>query len=201
MLKKCLLFIFGLFFVVATAHANTVTIDLVDLYANGVKVAAMQMDFVTDGTHGFPFLYDENDFLKEPEISENSNFGAGSSIVQVSTFKSKWFIEYMEDYNPSTGIANASGLLIYTTGTDQYALRDGRLVQLDSPNIPVAIDPGSVLVFNFLDTANPDPLVRVESFSDGENNRITLSYVPIPSAFLLLGSGLFGLVALRRKRS
>ncbi|MFH1146768.1 MAG: PEP-CTERM sorting domain-containing protein [Pseudomonadota bacterium] len=198
-----------LFCTVGAAQANTVTVKLENLYTSGIKIAAMQIDFLKNDLFGYPFLGDEKNIFELPDIEAKSDFGAGSSIVRHPSFINNWTIDYLDKYDAGTKISLARGCIVYSDSeNEQYALRDGFLLELHSNDTAFAIDPASVEIFDFINTRDPVQGLGIHQTFAGPDQILTISpleeppsTVPMPASVFLLGSGLVGLIGFRRKRS
>lgn len=202
MKKRILFLMLTLFLLAGTSQANTVTIKLENIYSAGIEVSSFQMEFLENGGFGFPFLYNEDDIFLDPDIEWNADFGSDSAILRSPTlFTNNWEdnMDFLEEYNDP--IATASGFLGFSdSDSDQFALRDGFLVEMTSVDTDFAVDITTIELFDFIDTANPiEGLVINESFDSGDQS-IIISQVPIPGAIWLLGSALVGLIGIRGRR-
>jgi len=194
----------GFFLLISTcglAFGNTVEVYLENL--GDLKISAFQIFFVEPHDDiGLPL---ETDWAT---YDMDFNFGWGNQAK-----KSFWSLESLiqtddrgtplddgDDADFAKGIGGVTNFF-----NENLALNEGLLVTMSSDDTKFAVDLNDPKN-GFFDFTPPNgaPIIDQLVFSetwDGDNQILTISAVPIPSTVLLLGSGLFGLVALRRKRS
>jgi hypothetical protein len=191
-----LLFILGLVIASTNVSANTVTVILDKVEAAGIEIGAFQLFFYeSDGTYQYPVGFNNNTFTGDFDITWAPNPqapAAGWDYEDVYPFQSVGDIDFATGY---AAIAKNDTNPVLT-------LKDGLLVTLASTNSFFGIDPNNPgnTFFDFFTSAKLANLQITETWQ-GDNQNITVSQIPIPPAILLLGGGLIGLVAVRRRRS
>lgn len=189
-----LLSILILIFASSNLSANTVTVTLDGVRAAGITIGAFELNFYEpDGTYQYPVDFDFDTFTGDftytwgPGQPPEAGWDLASYPIN-----SVGNIDFARGY-AAIAVNNTNPILI---------LNDGLLVTLESVNSFFGInpvDPGNTF-FDFYTNAKFANLRITEEWI-GSNQAITISQVPIPSAILLLGGGLIGLVGLRRRKS
>ena len=186
------------FIFAGVAASNTVIVKLDNLF-DSVLISSVQMKFTTEPGVDLPFLSDDDDVWAEADFTIETNFGDDSAIFRNPIMYENWDAEALEDYDGR--ISTADGFIAYTIKeSTEFALHNGFLAKLSSEDSIFRVDLETIQLYDFVDTLNPiTGLIITEQF-DGDNQLITISNVPIPTTLFLLGSGLIGLIGLRRKQ-
>jgi len=187
-------------FVLSNAMANTVSVSLENVDSLGIGISGFQLFFQEpDGTYGWPVEYDENQGF--PDFGEDFDYSWGPNAPHEGSY---WGLDTL---------ISTEGDVDYVRGIAPYAdifqtwnrLTDGLVLIMASEDTSFGInvtDEGN-LFFDFQEPFGEiiPSLQITEAWSEG-NQHITISgtaAVPIPSALILLGSGLIGLVGITRK--
>ena len=182
------LIILGLMFAGSNATANTVSIYLEGVAAD-IDISAFQFAFYDpDAKYGYPLAYDWDNLVGDFNIT----WGSGQPPDTAWLLES-YTIMVVGPLDYATGYAAAS----HSTANPAIALNDGLVVELSSSTFfgLNSLD-ASTTIWDF-DNNPLDLQISVEW--DNGNQTITLSQVPIPGALWLLGSGLIGMIGVRKK--
>ncbi|MDY6954911.1 MAG: hypothetical protein SWE60_25705, partial [Thermodesulfobacteriota bacterium] len=182
------------------AMANTVSVSFDDVDSLGISVSGFQLFFhQPDSTYGWPVEYDGNQ--DPPDFGADFAYSWGPNVPYEGSY---WGLDTL---------ISSTGDVDYVRGIAPYADRfetwnkmtDGLVLTMGSENTSFAINVTDErnLFFDFQgDYGEIIPSLQItEAWSEG-NQHITISgtaAVPIPSALILLGSGLIGLVGITRK--
>ncbi len=190
---KKLLVIFltiGMLFCLNTsAMANTVTLNMDGFSDN--PIFTFQFKFLTDGGYGFPQVSDGTPFGNDLDIQE-------SSVLAGWTVSTSLYIDGSNEY--ATGVF---GINDYPTYEPGFLKDDGTIITMVSANtdfgISLTMGPVDAALFD----VNDDMMAgwTIEETWVGDDQIVTIHGpgVPVPSALIMLASGIFGLVAIRRK--
>jgi hypothetical protein len=179
--------------VVPYVFANTVTINMVGIEA-GYNVGSFQFFFYSpNGTYQYPLAQNYDTFESDFTFAWNAGVQPAAASWELASY-------------PITAVGNsdyATGYGAYSKNTTNtaFALNNGLVVTLSSAGYFFGINPSDPKnkLFDLLTSAQLQGLVIQEIWSNG-NQTINVSAVPIPAAAWLLGSGLIGLVALKRRK-
>ena len=193
----------------SNAMANTVSISLEGIESSGIKISGFQLFFYEpDDDYGWPVEYDDR--VGPPKFGEDFSYEWGANQPYegeyrgLDTFINTVIITVDEvDYE----VDYVRGIAPYDTYfKDWNKLEDGLVLTLSSNNTFFGIDVTDTRN-SFYDYEGTDgevipfpPLQIAEEWIEG-NQTITISAVPIPSTLLLLGTGLMGLMGLRRRKN
>ena len=172
--------------------ANTVNVVLGDI--GGVNIGAFDLYFYEpDGTYGWPVQVDDSVF---PPV-EDFVLTAGSAVPFSGDY---WYIDtYINSPNADLDLVRGVG------GYDEVdnvgnALTSGLFLTMSSDNTYFGINVNDIrnAFYESINYSSITGLVLTESWV-GDVQTVTISTIPIPGAVWLLGSGLIGLVGIRRR--
>ena len=107
-------------------------------------------------------------------------------------------VGFDSDWAPNNAIGHSwDSIFVYTSSESEIATA---LETSDTDTLADFISDYFDFENRWADNDEESNLVKFSNGAAGGNAQATASPVPIPSAFLLLGSGLIGLVAIRRKK-
>ena len=186
-----LLCIACLVMVASPVSANTVEFRLEKL--GDLEISGFQLFFFEpDGSYEYPV--DINVDTLESDFS--ADWGPAQNNSDLWSLES--FIEMTESIDYARGVGGVANLF-----NPSLKLDEGLILSLTSENSFFGIDienPAMAFFdFNGTDGENITSQLIFESEWDGNTQIVTANNVPIPSALLLLGSGIAGLVGIRRK--
>lgn len=173
------------------ASANTVEFRLENI--GDLQLSAFQLFFLPpDGTFGYPLDIDFNTF----EMDFQADWGPGQTLQANPSF---WSLESLIVSTADQDLARGIGAIAEVFNPN-LKLNEGLVVTMTSDNTMFGIDINNpnTAFFDFEGTTgNPVSLILEEQFIAG--NQIVTATVPIPTAFLLLGSGLIGMLGIRHR--
>jgi len=180
------------------AMANTVSVTFEDVDGLGISVSGFQLFFhEPDSTYGWPVEYDPaqnppyygKDFVYSWGLGQPGEFWGLDTLIST-----EGDVDYVRGIAPYADNFQA-----------WYKLTDGLVLTMASENTSFAIDVTDErnLFFDFQgDYGEIISSLQITEAWDDLNQHITVSgtaAVPTPSALILLGSGLMGLVGITRK--
>ena len=180
-----------LFFWGSLCLANQVTVTLENV--GNLKISQFEVKFLSDDIYDYPLEYDEitslNDFVWE--------FGA--SIPNTKAWILDTLIININNGDYVRGIVPS----IKSLNTPDLGLKDGLVVTMISQDTNFAIDMQTFKFFDFMlpfgNEIASELYKKSETWIEGNQN-INVNFVPIPTTFFLLGSGLLGLIGIGRRR-
>ncbi|MDY6953616.1 MAG: hypothetical protein SWE60_19065 [Thermodesulfobacteriota bacterium] len=182
------------------AMANTVSVSFEDVDGLNISVSGFQLFFhQPDSTYGWPVEYDGTQ--GPPDFGADFDYSWGPNVPYEGSYWGLDTLIYTE------------GDVDYVRGIAPYADRfetwnkmtDGLVLTMVSENTSFAINATDErnLFFDFQgDYGEIIPSLQITEAWSGGDQYVTISgtsAVPIPSALILLGSGLIGLVGITRK--
>lgn len=196
MYKQKRSFVFLLCFACLAMLASPVSANTVEFRLENIgdlEISGFQLFFFEpDGSYEYPV--DMN--LDTLETDFSANWGPAQNNSDFWSLES--LIEMTESLDYARGVGGVVNIF-----NPSLKLDEGLILSLTSENSFFGIDfenPAMAFFdFNGTDGENITSLLRFDSEWDGNTQIVTASNVPIPSALLLLGTGIAGLVGVRRK--
>lgn len=173
----------------APVKANTVNFYLQDI--GDLEISAFQL-FFDETNLPVDFNWDTftGDFAYEWGVDQETNKPLAWDLESL--------IRSEDEVDFARGIGGSAPTLMNTV----LKLQEGLVLTMSSRNTDFAIDIDNLSngFFDFaLPNGEPIDLILSETWLDG-NQTVIASAVPIPSSLLLLGGGLMGLMAYRRRK-
>jgi hypothetical protein len=182
-----------LFFSATTTSANIVQFNLANM--GDLEISGFQLFFFEpDGTYAYPVDVNYDTFEEDFEFE----WGPGQ------TRESFWSLESLILIDENIDFAKGIGGVASQLNT-ALKLNEGLILTMSSNDSYFGIDVDNISMaffdFNGTEGENITSMLRFDVVWEGDKQVVTASAVPIPPAVLLFGSGIIGMLGLRRKLS
>ena len=189
-------FILTFFVAVSVAFANTVTVNLENINDLAPPISGMQFYFLDNDEFGYPLETDRATFKSDFSVELGSAVGNHNGWELYPLLK----IQDNKDYARGMSFFSKAMVASLAPGNGVFAV-------MSSENTAFAIDISTVELYDFQgdygEIIPPDLYEVTELFDDNKNQTVTIAFapapVPVPGALWLLGSGVVGLISVRRR--